>query len=76
MWERLKTFGVGSGVSEEERVIREEFDKLDTGKLSTAVSLHLGTYNYNLQFTDGSGFISKSEMMATIAGCDFLGNDR
>ena len=32
LWERLKTFGVGSGVSEEERVIREEFDKLDTGK--------------------------------------------
>ena len=42
-------------MSEDEQVIREEFDKLDT---------------------DGSGYISKSEMLKTIDGCEFLAGDK
>lgn len=53
LWEQLKNFG--DHLSEDERVIREEFDKLDV---------------------DGSGFICKNEMMATIEGCEFLGTDK
>ena len=56
LWEKLKSLGSqesdgGADWTEDERVIREEFDKLDL---------------------DGSGFISKSEMMKTISGCEFL----
>ena len=55
MWEKLKCLGSDDGDdwTEDEKVIREEFDKLDL---------------------DGSGFISKSEMMKTISGCEFLGD--
>jgi len=53
LWDQLKAFG--DHLSEEERLIREEFDKLDT---------------------DRSGFISKTEMLASISHCDFLGGDK
>ena len=53
MWEQLKNFG--SHLSEEEELIRQEFDKLDTDK---------------------SGYISKSEMLASISNCEHLGGDK
>ena len=53
LWQRLKNFG--DHLSEDEKVIREEFDKLDV---------------------DGSGYISKQEMMATIESCEFLGSTK
>ena len=53
LWEKLKNFG--SHLSDEEKVIREEFDKLDA---------------------DGSGYISKDEMLKTICDCQFLAGDK
>ena len=42
-------------MSEDEKMIRQEFDKLDTDK---------------------SGFICKSEMLASLSNCEFLGGDK
>ena len=53
MWEQLKSFG--DHLSEEEDLIRQEFDKLDTDK---------------------SGYISKSEMLASLSNCQFIGVDK
>lgn len=55
LWQKLKHVSTGDTLTEDEREIREEFDKLDI---------------------DGSGYISKSEMMKTIDDCEFLSGDK